>query len=132
MQYERPPNAWRQRGNGSLQIHRRRHVDRGGTPFIHFVRIVDIVLGERDARETTPFTPPLHEHRVDGDAMQPRRDARLPAKLRQRLPRLDENILRQLTRLNPVTRESQAQREHSARVRPVQLLERLHFAALRP
>ena len=63
--------------------------------------------------------------------MQPRREARLAAKARQRLPRLHERVLHQLARLHRLAGQPQTERVHPSRMQPVEPLERVDVAATR-
>src|SRR5207249_9838199 len=53
--------------------------------------------------------PPLHQHQVHGEPVQPRGNRALPAKRRPRAPRLHEHVLRALLGLGGAPRESEAE-----------------------
>ena len=140
VKHEDPARAGRQRRDGTLEVDRLLDVDRWNAPFIArgggvvplgSVVVATGVLGWANARLAPCVAAHAHQVRIHGDAVQPRRERRLAAEGREALPRLHEDILRELSGLRAVAGESQAEREDASHVGVVQRFERSDVAGTR-
>jgi hypothetical protein len=88
-----------------------------------------LVVRGFDAGDAALVAAHGQQHRVHGEAVQPRGEGALTAKAVHTFPQAHEDILHCLLGTGTFSRQAQAQRQHASRVAPVQDLERQHVAA---
>jgi len=131
---EHAPGARGERGNRALEVYRLFDVDGWHLPTID--REVSAIIHfsfvcRANAGDAPPIGAHPHEHRIDGNAMQPGRKRCVATECRQALPSGDKNILRELAGFLAVARQTQCECEHSPRMLMIQRLECTDVATLR-
>ena len=124
VQSEDRARAWWQRGDRRVEIH---SLGVHLAPSQRSDLVVRLLV--REPRTSPPFRPLRFQHDVHGELVQPRRERRIAAELRQPVPRSHECVLRELFRASTIATHADADREHTVEIRTVQPLERTPVAA---